>query len=52
MKLKEEDIILDKFDVGDYMYFLLVNHILLLGKYYIYSQKCQKGYALPSGVHC
>ena len=52
VKLKEEDIILDKFDVGDYMYFLLVNHILLLGKYYIYSQKCQKGYALPSGVHC
>ena len=42
--LKEEDIIFGKFDVeGD---FLLVNHILLLGKYYIYSQKCQKG--MPS----
>ena len=39
--LKEEDIIFGKFDVGDD--FLLVNHILLLGKYYIYSQKCQKG---------
>ena len=39
--LKEENII---FDVGDD--FLLVNHILLLGKYYIYSQKCQKG--MPS----
>ena len=42
--LKEEDIIFGKFDVGDD--FLLVNHILLLGKYYIYSQKCQKG--MPS----
>ena len=42
--LKEEDIIFCKFDVGDD--FLLVNHILLLGKYYIYSQKCQKG--MPS----
>ena len=39
--LKEEDIIFGKFDVGDD--FLLVDHILLLGKYYIYSQKCQKG---------
>ena len=38
--LKEEDIIFGKFDVGDD--FLLVNHILLLGKYYIYSQKCQR----------
>ena len=38
--LKEEDIIFGKFDVGDD--FLLVNPILLLGKYYIYSQKCQK----------
>ena len=42
--LKEEDIIFVKFDVGDD--FLLVNHILLLGKHYIYSQKCQKG--IPS----
>ena len=42
--LKEEAIIFGKFDVGDD--FLLVNHILLLGKYYIYSQKCQKG--MPS----
>ena len=42
--LKEEDIIFGKFDVGDD--FLLVNHILLLGKYYIYSQKSQKG--MPS----
>ena len=39
--LKEEDIIVGKFDVGDD--FVLVNHILSLGKYYIYSQKCQKG---------
>ena len=42
--LREEHIIVGKFDVGDD--FLLVNHILLLGKYYIYSQKCQKG--MPS----
>ena len=42
--LKEEDIIFGKFDGGDD--FPLVNHILLLGKYYIYSQKCQKG--IPS----
>ena len=42
--LKEEDIIFGKFDVGDN--FLLVNHVLLLGKYRIYSQKCQKG--MPS----
>ena len=42
--LKEEAIIFGKFDVGDD--FLLVNHILLPGKYYIYSQKCQKG--MPS----
>ena len=48
--LKEEDIIFRKFDVGDD--FLLVNHILLLGKYYIYFTKMSKGYALPSGVHC
>ena len=42
--LKEEDIIFGKFDGGDD--FPLANHILLLGKYYIYSQKCQKG--IPS----
>ena len=36
--------IFGKFDVGDD--FLPVNHILLLWKYYIYSQKCQKG--MPS----
>ena len=45
--LKEEDIIFGKFDVGDD--FLLVNHILLLGKYYIYSQKCQKGMPFLQG---
>ena len=45
--LKEEDIIFGKFDVGDD--FLLVDHILLLGKYYIYSQKCQKGMPSPQG---
>ena len=37
---KEEDIIFGKFDVGDDF---LVNHILFLGTYYIYSKKFQKG---------
>ena len=41
---KEEDIMFGNIDVGDD--FLLVNHILSLGKYYIYSQKGQKG--MPS----
>ena len=44
--LKEEDIIFGKFDVGDD--FLLVNHILLLGNYYIYSQKCHDQTGMPS----
>ena len=44
--LKEADIIFGKFDVGDD--FLLVNHILLLGKYYIYSQKCHDQTGIPS----
>ena len=45
--LQEEDKIFSKFDVGDD--FLLVNHVLLLGKYYIYSQKCQKGMSSLQG---
>jgi len=44
--LKEWDIILGKFDVK--YNFSLINHLLLLGKYYIYSKKCQK--SLPT-VH-
>ena len=39
--LKEWDIILGKFDIKDN--FTLINHFLLLGKYYIYSKKCQNG---------
>ena len=35
----KEDVIFVKFDVGDD--FRLFNHILLLGKFYIYSRKCQ-----------
>ena len=35
----KEDVIFGKFDVGDD--FRLFNHILLLGKFYIYSRKCQ-----------
>ena len=44
--LKEWDIILGKFDIKDS--FILINHLLLLGKYYIYSKKCQN--SLPT-VH-
>ena len=42
--LKEEDVIFGKFDIAEY--FLLFNHILLLGKFYICSRKCQNG--IPS----
>ena len=34
-ELKEADLIFGKFDTQDD--FILINHILLLGKYYIYS---------------
>ena len=43
-ELKEADLIFGKFDIQDD--FILINHILLLGKYYIYSRKCQN--AKPS----
>ena len=37
--INEPDVIFGKFDVAkDY---ILINHILLLGKYYIYSRKLQ-----------
>ena len=42
--IKEEDVIFGKFDIADD--FFLFNHILLLVKFNIYSQKCQNG--LPS----
>ena len=42
--IKEEDVIFGKFDIADD--FFLFNHILLLVKFYIYSQKCQN--VLPS----
>ena len=35
--LEEEDVIFAKFDIAED--FLLFNHILLLGKFYIYSRK-------------
>ena len=38
-ELSESDLIFGKFDVQDDV--TLINHILLLGKYYIYSRKCQ-----------
>ena len=44
VELKEADLTFGKFDVQDD--FTLLNHILLLGKYYIYSRKCQN--AKPS----
>ena len=37
--LEEEDVIFIKFDIAEY--FLLFNHILFLGKFYIYSRKYQ-----------
>ena len=37
--LTETDLIFGKFDVKEDV--ILINHILLLGKYYIYSRKCQ-----------
>ena len=42
--LKEDDVIFGKFDIAED--FLLFNHILLLGKFYIYSRKYQNG--IPS----
>ena len=39
--LKEEVVIFGKFDVAED--FLQFNPILLLGKFYIYSWKCQNG---------
>ena len=39
--LGEEDVIFGKFDTAED--FLLFNHILLLGKFYIYSRKYQNG---------
>ena len=43
-ELKEADLIFGKFDIEDDS--TLINHILLSGKYYIYSRKCQN--AKPS----
>ena len=45
--LKEWDIIFGKFDIKDN--FTLINHLLLLGKYYIYSRKCQSGLLTVQG---
>ena len=42
--IKEESVIVGKFDIADD--FFVFNHILLLGKFYIYSQKCLN--VLPS----
>ena len=42
--LREWNIMFGKFDIKDN--FTLVNHLLLLGKYYIYSKKCQN--SLPT----
>ena len=37
--LNETDLIFGKLEINED--FILINHILLLGKYYIYSKKCQ-----------
>ena len=42
--VKEPDIIFGKFDVAED--YILINHILLLGEYYLYSRKCQN--SLPT----
>ena len=36
--IDESDLILGKFDIAND--FILINHILLIGKYYIYSRRC------------
>ena len=36
--IDESDLILGKFDIVND--FILINHILLLGKFYIYSRRC------------
>ena len=43
--LKETDLIFGKFDNTDD--FILINHMLLLGKFYLYSSRCQKS-GLPN----
>lgn len=45
--LKETDLIFGKFDSVDD--FIIINHMLLLGKYYIYSMRCQKNLPNLSG---
>ena len=45
--LREWDIIFGKFDIKDN--FTLVNHLLLLGKNYIYSKKCQNNLPTVQG---
>ncbi len=42
--INEPVIIFGKFDIAED--YILINHILLLGKYYIYSRKCQN--SLPT----
>ena len=42
--LNERDLFFGKFDITED--FFIINHILLLGKYYIYSRKCHG--SLPS----
>ena len=42
---KEEDVIFGKLDIAE-DFLLLFKDILLLGKFYIYSSKCQNG--IPS----
>ena len=49
VKLKEEDIISDTFDVGDDL--LPVNHILIAWEVLYSFTTMSEGYALPSRVH-
>ena len=45
--LKECDIIFRKFDIKDNL--TLINHLLQLRKYYIYSKKCQNSLPTTQG---
>ena len=44
--INESDVIFGKFDIVEDYYNILINHILLLGKYYIYCRKCHN--SVPS----
>ena len=48
--LNETDLILGKLEIKED--FIVINHILLLGKYYIYFKKCQNSLGLIDSPNC